>query len=128
VADSLPEAARSYDDSNWIVCNKSTTLSIVKPLTLPVLFSSDYGYYAGIKTYRGYFDSAAATGSNITAQGGLASGWSAWLNGAYVSLFSIPVTRQNCGLGGTSAACDTRESLRTRRRQSPMYWNNQIVA
>jgi len=84
VADSLPEAARSYDDSDWVVCNKTTTLSTVKPLTLPVLFSSDYGYYAGIKIYRGYFDSAAATGSNVTAQGGLASGWSAWLNGVYV--------------------------------------------
>lgn len=84
VADSFPEAARSYDDSDWVVCNKTTTLGTVKPLTSPVLFSSDYGYYAGIKIYRGYFDSNAPTGSNITAQGGLASGWSAWLNGIYV--------------------------------------------
>ena len=44
MADSLPEVARTYDDSKWTVCNKTTTLSSAKPLTLPVLFSSDYGY------------------------------------------------------------------------------------
>ena len=70
MADSLPEVARTYDDSKWIVCNKTTTLSSVKPLTLPVLFSSDYGYYTGIKAYRSYFDSQTATGANITVQGG----------------------------------------------------------
>lgn len=101
VADSLPEASRSYDDSNWTVCNKSNTLSAVKPLTLPVLFSSEYGYYAGIKVYRGYFDSADATHANITAQGGLASGWSAWLNGAYVG-----GSPGNASLSSTTAILD----------------------
>jgi beta-galactosidase len=83
-ADSLPEADPSYDDSRWTVCNKTTTRSPVAPLTLPVLFSSDYGYYVGAKIYRGYFDSATATGVNITASGGLAFGWSAWLNGVHI--------------------------------------------
>ena len=46
-ADSLPEKRASYDDSRWVVCNKTTTLSPVAPLTKPVLFSSDYGYYTG---------------------------------------------------------------------------------
>lgn len=84
VADSLPEAGRDYDDSKWTVCNKSTTINPVKPLTLPVLFSSDYGYYAGIKLYRGYFDGTTATSANLTMQGGLAAGFSAWLNGDLV--------------------------------------------
>lgn len=44
MADLLPEVARTYDDSKWTVCNKTTTLSSVKPSTLPLLFSSDYGY------------------------------------------------------------------------------------
>lgn len=44
MVDSLPEVARTYDDSKWTVSNKTTSLSSVKPLTLPVLFSSDYGY------------------------------------------------------------------------------------
>lgn len=83
VADSLPEAQQRYDDSKWVVCNKTTTLSPTPPLSLPVLFSSDYGYYAGIKIYRGYFDGAASS-ANITNQGGAAAGWSAWLNGKLV--------------------------------------------
>lgn len=84
VANSLPEADRDYDDSKWTVCNKTTTRSPVKPLTLPVLFSSDYGYYAGIKVYRGYFDGTSATAANITVQGGVSAGFSAWVNGQLV--------------------------------------------
>lgn len=83
-ADSFPEKNPSYDDSKWIVCNKNSTLSPVAPLTLPVLFSSDYGFYTGAKIYRGYFDGANATAVNITASGGLAFGWNAWLNGVLI--------------------------------------------
>ncbi|PMD66574.1 glycoside hydrolase family 35 protein [Hyaloscypha bicolor E] len=95
-ADSLPEKLLSYDDSKWTVCNKSTTLSPVAPLTKPVLFSSDYGYYVGTKVYRGYFDSTALTSVNLTCSGGLAFGWSAWLNGVlvggHVGTASLPTT------------------------------------
>ncbi|KAI4731224.1 hypothetical protein E4T49_00989 [Aureobasidium sp. EXF-10728] len=84
VANSLPEAARDYDDSAWTVCNKTTTRAPVKPLSLPVLYSSDYGYYSGNKIYRGYFDGKSAKSANVTAQGGSAAGWSAWLNGKLV--------------------------------------------
>ncbi|KAG9192314.1 beta-galactosidase [Alternaria panax] len=80
-AESSPEIQPSYDDSNWIVANGKTTLSPVKPLTLPVLFSSDYKYYTGAKIYRGYFSGKSATSLNITVQGGVAAGWNAWLNG-----------------------------------------------
>ncbi|KAH6681709.1 putative beta-galactosidase C, partial [Halenospora varia] len=82
-ADSLPEKNPAYDDSKWAVCNKTTTQSPVAPITLPVLFSSDYGFYAGPKVYRGYFD-GSYTAVNITASGGLAFGWTAWLNGVLV--------------------------------------------
>jgi len=101
VADSLPEAARDYDDSKWVMCNKSSSLSPTKPLTLPVLFSSDYGYYAGIKIYRGRFDGTTATSANVTAQGGMASGWSAWLNGHFVG-----GSPGNASLSATSAILD----------------------
>ncbi|KAK0660611.1 putative beta-galactosidase C [Lasiodiplodia hormozganensis] len=84
VADALPEANPSYDDSRWTVANKTTTLSPLAPATLPVLYGSDYGFYTGIFIYRGYFDGTGATGANITVQGGVAAGWSAWLNGALV--------------------------------------------
>ncbi|GKZ38771.1 hypothetical protein AbraIFM66950_011235, partial [Aspergillus brasiliensis] len=80
-ADSLPEAQPGYDDSRWTVADKNSTLSPQAPLTLPVLFSSDYGYYTGAKVYRGYFHGSNYTAVNITASGGLAFGWNAWLNG-----------------------------------------------
>lgn len=83
-ADSLPELDPSYDDSHWVVANKTNTLSPVKPITLPVLFSSDYGFYTGAKIYRGYFSGTDATSLNITVQGGLAAGWNAWLNGKLI--------------------------------------------
>jgi beta-galactosidase len=83
-ADSLPEKLSSYNDAKWTVCDKSTTLSPVAPLTKPVLFASDYGYYVGAKVYRGYFDGTNFTSVNITCSGGLAFGWSAWLNGALI--------------------------------------------
>lgn len=83
-ADSLPEKDPSYDDKKWAACNKSTTISPIAPLTKPVLFSSDYGFYSGAKIYRGYFDGTNATSVSITASGGLAFGWSAWLNGVLI--------------------------------------------
>ncbi|EPS27589.1 putative beta-galactosidase [Penicillium oxalicum 114-2] len=82
--DTLPEIQPDYDDSRWTVCNKSSSVNSVKPLTLPVLYSGDYGYHAGTKIYRGRFDGRNATGANVTVQNGAAAGWAAWLNGAYV--------------------------------------------
>lgn len=82
--DTLPEIQPNYDDSRWVICNKSTTVNSVAPLTLPVLYSGDYGYHAGTKIYRGRFNGRNATGANITVQNGVAAGWAAWLNGAYV--------------------------------------------
>lgn len=80
-ADSAPEIQADYDDSHWVIANKNSTLSQVKPLTLPVLFSSDYKFYTGAKIYRGYFSGKSAAALNITVQGGAAAGWNAWLNG-----------------------------------------------
>jgi hypothetical protein len=82
--DSLPETNLTYDDSKWIVCNKNTTLSPVAPLTLPVLFSSDYSFYAGAKVYRGYVDGTKATSVNLTTSGGFTFGFNAWLNGKLI--------------------------------------------
>jgi hypothetical protein len=84
VADSFPEQAREYDDSKWTVCDKMKSRSPTPPLTLPSLHSSDYGFYTGIKIYRGHFDGRSATKANITVSGGAAAGWNAWLNGELV--------------------------------------------
>lgn len=82
--DSLPEIDPDYDDSKWVVCNKTTTLNPVKPPTLPILYSSEYGYHVGAKIYRGYFTGQGFSAVNLTCAGGTAFGWSAWLNGAYL--------------------------------------------
>jgi hypothetical protein len=83
-ADSLPEIQPGYDDANWVICSKNSTENPNRPLTLPVLYSSDYGYHTGIKIYRGHFNGKSATRAYLTVQGGVASGWSAWLNQDYV--------------------------------------------
>jgi Beta-galactosidase, domain 2/Beta-galactosidase, domain 3/Beta-galactosidase jelly roll domain/Glycosyl hydrolases family 35 len=85
-ADSLPEKSRTFDDSKFTDCSKmATSKNVARPLRLPVLYSSDYGFHSGIKIYRGYFNGKSAKRANITVQGGLASGWSAWLNGHYIN-------------------------------------------
>ncbi|KAJ4357576.1 uncharacterized protein N0V89_002152 [Didymosphaeria variabile] len=94
-ADSLPEASPSYNDEDWIVANKTATMSPVKPLTLPVLFSSDYKFYTGAKVYRGYFSGRNVTSANITVQGGVAAGWNAWLNGKFVGYHPGNVSLQS---------------------------------
>lgn len=81
VANSLPETDPAYDDSRWTICNKTTTISPVKPVTLPVLYASDYDFATGHKIYRGRFTGTNATFANITAQNGLASGFTVWING-----------------------------------------------
>lgn len=61
-ADSLPEEQLGCDDSKWIPCDKNpTTLSPITPLYLPVLYSSDYGFYTGPKIYRGTFNNKSFT-------------------------------------------------------------------
>lgn len=84
-ADGAPEISPRFDDAKWVECNHTETMNpFYQPETLPVLFSSDYGYYAGTKLYRGYFDGRDATAVNLTCSGGLAFGWNAWLNGELI--------------------------------------------
>ncbi|KAF7597434.1 hypothetical protein BBP40_003681 [Aspergillus hancockii] len=82
--DTVPEIDPHYDDSKWTICNKTTSVNSIAPLSIPVLYSGDYGYHTGTKIYRGRFDGQNATGANVTVQNGAAAGWVAWLNGAYV--------------------------------------------
>jgi beta-galactosidase len=81
--DTLPETQPEYDDSKWTVCNKTTSVNAIAPLSLPVLYSGDYGYHVGTKVYRGRFDGRNVTGANVTVQNGAAAGWAAWVNGQY---------------------------------------------
>ncbi|KAJ7107291.1 glycoside hydrolase family 35 protein [Mycena crocata] len=85
-SDALPEAAASYDDSNWVVADHLTTPNPTKPGTLPVLYADDYGFHTGVQIFRGRF-TGEASAVNLTVQGGTASGWSAWLNSDYIGSF-----------------------------------------
>ncbi|PQE09636.1 glycosyl hydrolase family 35 protein [Rutstroemia sp. NJR-2017a WRK4] len=115
--DSLPEKSPSYDDTTWTVCNKTKTLSPIAPLTLPVLFSSDYGFYTGPKIYRGYFDGLNYTSVNLTCSGGLAFGWSAWLNGnllgSHPGNASLTTTNLNLPLTNLASPLKLKDNLLT---------------
>ncbi|CZS89191.1 probable beta-galactosidase [Rhynchosporium agropyri] len=83
--DNLPEIKSTYDDSAWTKANQTTTNNFFKLQTPTSLFSSDYGYHAGVLIYRGHF---TATGNEssfmIRTQGGSAFGSSVWLDSTYI--------------------------------------------
>ncbi|MFD8500686.1 beta-galactosidase [Amycolatopsis sp. NPDC059657] len=84
-------------DTGWTVADKTTTVSPIKPKTLPVLYADDYGYHYGNVWYRGDFtpDGTEKTVSlnAITGKGG---SYLAWLDGHYLG----------SALGGTQADSD----------------------
>ncbi|KAH7155975.1 putative beta-galactosidase [Dactylonectria macrodidyma] len=87
VADGLPEVAADYDDSRWTDADHETTPHFVPPDTFPVLFADEYGYQAGNILWRGRFDASkddAPSGAYLRVIGGLASGFSAYVNGKFL--------------------------------------------
>jgi beta-galactosidase GanA len=77
-----PEAKADFDDTSWTVADKTTTNSVTKPVTLPVLFADDYGFHYGDVWYRGHFKGTGReTGVDFSAITGRAGAWSVWLNG-----------------------------------------------
>ncbi|KAF2639380.1 hypothetical protein P280DRAFT_454697 [Massarina eburnea CBS 473.64] len=88
VQDSLPERLASYDDSGiaWVEADHETTPNPTKPDTLPVLYVDDYGFHNSFHLFRGYFE-GSATAVKLSVQGGMAFGWSAWVNGAFIGSY-----------------------------------------
>ncbi|KKY28421.1 putative beta-galactosidase b [Phaeomoniella chlamydospora] len=88
VHDSLPEQFANYSDSGpaWVNANRTTTSSVYKPATYPVLYIDEYGFHNGIHLWRGYFN-GSASGVFLNVQGGTAFGWSAYLNGNFIGSF-----------------------------------------
>ncbi|KAL0937067.1 glycosyl hydrolase family 35 [Colletotrichum truncatum] len=87
VADGLPETDPTYDDSRWTDADHDTTPHFIPPDTFPVLFADEYGYQAGNILWRGRFNSSvdnAPSGVYLRVIGGLASGFSAYLNGEFI--------------------------------------------
>ncbi|CAE6466068.1 unnamed protein product [Rhizoctonia solani] len=85
--DSLPEVQEGYDDSKWIVANKTSTNIPERPyLGDKVLYGCDYGFCEGAVVWRGHFkDSSETTGARLVINGGFAFAASIWLNGNFLA-------------------------------------------
>ncbi|WP_221329148.1 beta-galactosidase [Actinoplanes sp. L3-i22] len=80
-----PEAAPGFDDSGWTIAGKTTSLSPFVPVTLPVLFSDEYGFHTGDVWYRGRFTATGAeTAVDLNAITGKRGNYLVWLNGRYL--------------------------------------------
>ncbi|GAB3800593.1 beta-galactosidase [Micromonospora zhanjiangensis] len=80
-----PEAAPGFDDSAWTVADHTSTLSPIPPVTLPVLYSDDYGYHSGSVWYRGRFTATGTeTQVKLNAVTGKRGNYLVWLNGRYL--------------------------------------------
>ncbi|KAJ7196639.1 glycoside hydrolase family 35 protein [Mycena pura] len=85
-ADSLPELGAAFDDSTWVVANKTTTQRPQQPTAGKArLFRglAAYGFHAGQWVWRGHF-TGNATGVQLSIQGGFSFGYSAFINGHFL--------------------------------------------
>lgn len=82
--DTLPEITTDYDDSAWTAADLTTTANTLRNLTTPTsLYGGDYGYHYGTLLFRGHFTATGSESSlSLSAQGGFASGFTVFLNGA----------------------------------------------
>jgi beta-galactosidase GanA len=80
-----PESRADFDDRRWTVADRTTTLSPIKPRTLPVLYADEYGYHYGHVWFRGRF---TATGGETSIRMNAITGkhgiYQVWLNGRYL--------------------------------------------
>ncbi|KAJ7209078.1 putative beta-galactosidase [Mycena haematopus] len=83
-ADSLPELDPAFDDSTWVLANKTTTQRPQQPTAGKfVLYSSEYGFHAGQFVWRGHF-TGNATGIQLSIQGGFSFGYSVFINSHFL--------------------------------------------
>ncbi|HEX6344433.1 beta-galactosidase [Umezawaea sp.] len=81
----VPEAAPGFDDSGWTIADRTTTESPIKPKTLPVLYSGDYGFHHGNVWYRGRFTpTGGETAISLNAITGRRGIYLVWVDGHYV--------------------------------------------
>ncbi|KAG6864404.1 hypothetical protein C0991_009729 [Blastosporella zonata] len=107
-SDALPERFTSYNDSNWVVADHTTTSNPTSPQTLPVLYADDYGFHTGVQIFRGRF-TGRASAATLNVQGGTAFGWSAWLNGDFIGGFpgAVSAASQSLTLSFANATLAT---------------------
>ncbi|KAI3340175.1 glycoside hydrolase superfamily [Ustulina deusta] len=88
-ADGLPEIGSDYDASGiaWKIADHTNTSNPTIPASNnPVLYVDDYGVHAGSHIYRATFQTTQQppTGIFLDITGGLAFGYSVWLNSDFV--------------------------------------------
>jgi len=97
--DSLPEIGRSFDDSDWVVANKTSTNIPLKPYYGDgrVLYGCDYGFCENVVLWRGHFTATGAEKSvNLSINGGEAFAASVWLNDVFLNTsFGNSTNNQN---------------------------------
>ncbi|KAF9465548.1 glycoside hydrolase family 35 protein [Collybia nuda] len=82
--DSLPELAPEFDDSKWVLADKTSTLRPHKPTAgKNILYTSEYGFHAGQWIWRGHF-TGSASGVQLSIQGGFSFGYTAFINGHFL--------------------------------------------
>ncbi|GJJ13402.1 hypothetical protein Clacol_007656 [Clathrus columnatus] len=96
VLNSLPEAQRTFDDSLFTLADLTQTniINSMQYTNLPplagsvVLYSQQYGFFGGNLIFRGHFNaSGEETGVTLTVQGGVAFGYSTYLNGDFLGSY-----------------------------------------
>ncbi|KAJ2896575.1 beta-galactosidase B-like protein [Zalerion maritima] len=90
--DSLPEILTGYSPTSaaWVVANNSDTPNPTVPASNnPVLYVDDYQIHTGNHIYRATFETTLEppTAVFLDLIGGLAFGWSVWLNGDYIGSY-----------------------------------------
>jgi len=84
-ADSLPEVAPDYDDSTWVVANRTFTVNpnIVYPdyTGLYNLYMQDYGFFVGSLLFRGHFmGTGNETGIDLSLSAGTNGAGAVWVS------------------------------------------------
>ncbi|KAM5354977.1 hypothetical protein ACJ41O_001623 [Fusarium nematophilum] len=90
--DSLPEIDPDYETSKstWIVANRTnTTNNVIPDLKNPVLYVDEYNVHYGNHLFRATFPTTDSppTGVYLNLTGGLAFGYSVWLNSEYIGSY-----------------------------------------
>lgn len=84
-ADSLPELAPGFDDSTWVVANKTSTVNpnVVYPNYTGRynLYMQDYGFFVGTSLFRGHFvGTGSETGIDLSISPGTNGAGAVWVS------------------------------------------------
>ncbi|ORX38601.1 glycoside hydrolase superfamily [Kockovaella imperatae] len=90
--DSLPEIEYGYDDSDWTVCNLTSTTNKNQPYFNGkyILYGQEYGFSVGATLYRGTFSGGSWAGLELSVSAGYFGAAAIWVNGKYTTSAFVP--------------------------------------